>query len=184
MTKKKKLIMIFSIIGAVIIAATATVLIILLSKKKPEPETEKTPQCVAPEITVLDDGIYWANVANAQSYYYNYNNGEWTEAKDVIAFPSSEGDYTLRLKAIDGDGKDGKITEFAFKVAQMTIECERVDNALHFTGERIFFSVNGMEEGALDKSNILDFSNDTFGTKYTVQYYAKGGYFSKETNTI
>ena len=180
MTKKKKLILIFSIIGAVIIAATAIVLVILLTKKKPEPETKKTPQCVAPEITVLDDGIYWANVANAESYYYNYNAGEWTEANEMIAYPTEAGEYTLQLKAVDGEGKDGKVTEFAFTVAKMTVECERVDNALHFTGERVYFSVNGMEEGALGESNILDFSNDTFGTKYTVQYYAKGGYFSKE----
>ena len=182
MTKKKKLILIFSIIGAVILAATATVLIILLSKKKPEEETKKV-QCVAPEITVLDDGIYWANVENAESYYYNYNAGEWTEAKEVIAFPTSTGEYSLQLKAVDADGNDGKITTFAFKVAKMTVECERVDNALHFTGERIYYSVNGMEEGTLTESNILDFSNDTFGTKYTVAYYAKGGYYSKENNT-
>ena len=182
MTKKKKLILIFSIIGAVILAATATVLIILLSKKKPEEETKKV-QCVAPEITVLDDGIYWANVENAESYYYNYNAGEWTEAKEVIAFPTSTGEYSLQLKAVDADGNEGKITTFAFKVAKMTVECERVDNALHFTGERIYYSVNGMEEGTLTESNILDFSNDTFGTKYTVAYYAKGGYYSKENNT-
>lgn len=182
MTKKKKLILIFSIIGAVILAATATVLIILLSKKKPEEETKKV-QCVAPEITVLDDGIYWANVENAESYYYNYNAGEWTEAKEVIAFPTSTGEYSLQLKAVDADGNDGKITTFAFKVAKMTVECERVDNALHFTGERIYYSVNGMEEGTLTESNILDFSNDTFGTKYTVAYYAKGGYYSQENNT-
>ncbi len=183
MTKKKKLILIFSIIGAVILAATATVLIILLSKKKPEEQSQNI-QCVAPEITVADDGIYWASVANAESYYYNYNGGEWTEAKDVIAFPTSTGEYSLQLKAVDTDGNDGKITTFAFTVAKMTVECERVDNALHFTGERIYFSVNGMEEGTLTESNILDFSNDTFGTKYTVQYYAKGGYFSKEDNTF
>ena len=29
----------------------------------------------------------------------------------------------------------------------------------------------------------MDFSNDTFGTKYTVAYYAKGGYYSQENNT-
>ena len=183
MTKKKKLILIFSIIGAVILAATATVLIILLSqKKKPAPNPNEF-KCVAPEITVLDDGIYWANVENAESYYYNYNAGEWTEAKEVIAFPTSTGEYSLQLKAVDADGNDGKITTFAFKVAKMTVECERVDNALHFTGERIYYSVNGMEEGTLTESNILDFSNDTFGTKYTVAYYAKGGYYSQENNT-
>lgn len=184
MTKKKKLILIFSIIGAVIVAATATVLIIVLSKKKPEESGPNKPVCVAPEITVADEGIYWASVANAESYYYNYNAGEWTQTKEMIAFPTEAGEYTLQLKAVDSDGKDGKITTFAFNVAKMTVECERVDNTLHFNGERIYFSVNGMEEGALGENNILDFSNDTTGAKYTVQYYAKGGYFSKETNTF
>ena len=184
MTKKKKLILIFSILGAVIVAATATVLIVVLSKKKPEEEQTKKPICVAPEITVADEGIYWASVANAESYYYNYNNSDWAEAKDIIEFPESEGEYTLQLKAVDGDGRDGKITEFVFTVAKMTVECERVDNTLHFEGDRIFFSVNGMEEGMLSESKILDFSNDTTGTKYTVQYYAKGGYFSEEENTF
>lgn len=174
---KKRQSLIFTILSTIILAAA-------ISACQPKDEIpQKETQCVMPEITVLDEGIEWANVTGAESYYYNYNGGEWAEAQDIIAFPTVEGAYTLQLKAVDANGKDGKITTFAFQVAKLSATCERVDNTLRFTGEHIYFSVNGMEEGALEASNILDFSNDTAGTEYTVQYYAKGGYFSKENAT-
>lgn len=181
MTKKKKLILIFSIIGAVIVAAVATVLVIVLTKKKPDEESKA--QCVAPELVVSDDGIFWASVANATSYQYKFGDEAWAEAKEFIAFPTAEGEYTLYMKALDADGTDGKIAEFSFSVTKMTVSCEQIDNALQFEGERIYFSVNGMEEGALGEGNILDFSNDETGNTYTVQYYAKGGYWSSAEKT-
>ena len=76
---KKKWHLIFSIIATLIISVSVTA-----CKKD---DSDKKLQCVMPEITVLDEGIAWANVANAESYYYNYNGGEWLEAKEIIAFP-------------------------------------------------------------------------------------------------
>ena len=173
---KKKWSLIFSIIGVICVSLFANACT-LFNK------SSQQVQCVKPEITVLDEGIDWARVENAKSYYYKYNSGKWIEAKEIIAFPTVEGEHTLQLKAVDTSGKDGKITKFTFMVEKLSVECKRVDNMLTFTGENICFSVNGMEESVLGEENILDFSNDTVGAEYTVQYYAKGGYFSQENNT-
>ncbi len=176
MIKKKRILI--SIFATLLLALT-----ISACSFNPFGKSPQKAQCVMPEITVLDEGIEWASVTGAESYYYNYNGGKWTKAEERISFPTDVGEYTLQLKAVDADGIDGKIATFAFKVAKMSAECEQVDNTLHFNGERIYFSVNGTEEGLLGESNILDFSNDAAGAEYTVQYYAKGGYFSKENAT-
>ncbi len=138
---------------------------------------------VAPEITVVDDGIYWASVQDAEQYLYKFNNEEWKTAENKIEFPQTEGEYTLHLKTIDAEEIEGMTTELKFKVAKLTASCTNVDNSLVFEGERIYYSVNGGEEGELRATKILDFSVAPVGSEYTVRYYAKGAFWEEEIST-
>ena len=146
------------------------------------PETEISV-CVAPELTLSNEGILWASVIGAQSYQYKYGDGEWVTVTEKIAYPASAGEYILYVKAVDGQGRDGAVRERAFSVETMTVTCEQIDNAFSFTGENVYYTVNGGEEGLLGESKVLDFSAAPVGTDYTVVYYAKGGVWSETENT-
>ncbi len=138
---------------------------------------------VAPEITVDDQGIYWAGVADASKYSYKINDGAWQDAVEKISFPVTEGDYTLSLKSLDNNGKDGKITEMKFSVEKLTVKCSQVDNKILFEGDNIYYSVNNGDEGKVNESKTLDFSIATVGDEYSVSYYNKGEFWSKEQST-
>ncbi len=132
----------------------------------------------APELTIADDGIYWATITGATAYEYKYGNGEWMTAQLPLSFPTSDGEYVLYIKAVGNDGKEGLVKEFPFEVKTASASVTQVDNALVFEGDKIAYSVNGGEEGVLETNKTLDFSLADVGTKFSVSYYAKANYWS------
>ena len=133
----------------------------------------------APEISMADDGIYWANITGAVSYEYSYSEGQWVTAQLPLSFPTTDGDYRLSMRAVGENGKIGSVKEVAFKVRLATATATQADNSIIFHGDKIAYSVNGGEEGLLETDNkVLDFSQSDVGTEYTVSYYAKANYWS------
>ena len=149
-------------------------------------ETPK-PQLLAPEISAQDDGIFWTSAKNASGYKVRLNDGEWQNVSDEeksVDYPTEEGSYTLQVVSIGSGYSDSAPVEFSFYVDALTIaDCTQTDNALTFTNEHVYYSVNDGEYAALSENKTLDFSAAAVGTEYTVEYYSKGGFWQESNAT-
>ncbi len=182
-SKKSKLIFSLAVLGSLTAALGLAACGKGCDKEKDGSKTEsKLP---APEITATNDGLFWSEIETAKEYRYKWNeDGKWTKSKECFAeYPAAVGNYTLYVEALTSDGKSGRTTEFPLAVNTFDVSCQQVDNTLSFTGESVWYSVNGGEEAALDETSILDFTSAEVGTSYTVEYYAKGGVWVDETKT-
>lgn len=147
-------------------------------KKNEKPKTEILP----PEITATDEGLFWTGAEGATEYKYRFNGGEYQTAKAEerrVSFPEEQGEYTFEILSVKGKTKSVSVC-FSFTVAEQAVMCETDDNRLNFTGENVWYSVNGGEETPLGDRTDLDFSAAEIGESFTVEYYAKGGFWSQE----
>lgn len=152
-----------------------------------DPETPsgdgKPTQLLAPEISANDEGIFWTEVAYAQGYKIKLGEGEWqtVAASDrSYEFPETTGEYTFSVVATSSEISESAAASLAFSVKQATASVAQTDNVLTFTGDNIYYSVNGDEVGELSESNTLDFSASAVGTAYTIEYYTKGGFWQAD----
>lgn len=175
--KRKHLLATFAVLATL----TATAGFVACDDKKPAADNPLP----APEITATNDGIYWSEVQSAKEYRYKWNeDGSWKKTKTCeVEYPTTVGSYTLFVEALSSSGKAGRTTEFDVDVATYDVTCEQVDNTFVFTGESIYYSVNGGEETKLDDSLVLDFTAGSVGTTYSVEYYTKGGAWVAEEET-
>ena len=159
------------------------------SSCKKEDETSSgdgTPtQLLAPEISANDNGIFWTQVAYAEGYKIKLGDGEWqTVAADdrSYEFPETTGEYTFSVVATASERTQSDAASLAFNVKQAAASVTKTDNVLTFTGDNIYYSVNGGELGVLPESKILDFSSALVGTVYEIEYYSQGGYWMESEN--
>ena len=182
-SKKSKLILSLAVLGSL----TATLGLAACGKGcgKTEDENKTSSRLPAPEITATNEGLFWSEVQTAKEYRYKWNeDGNWTKSTECFAeYPATVGSYTFYVEALTNGGKSGRTTEFPLEVKTFDVSCQQVDNTFSFTGESVWYSVNGGEEAALDESLLLDFTAGEVGTSYTVEYYTKGGVWTDETKT-
>lgn len=146
-------------------------------------DNKKSTALPAPELIATDDGIHWASIANAKKYRVKLGDESWKDyaLDDCKAdYPVAVGDYTLSVAAVDANGKTGNAAEFNFSVKQEGAAHTQNGNTLSFTGENVWYSVNGEAEAELGDDGVLDFTAAAVGSKYSVSYYTKGGFWSQE----
>ena len=150
-------------------------------EREEEPSGDGKPtQLLAPELSANDNGIFWTQVAYAEGYKIKLGGGEWQTLQAderSFEFPDATGSYSFSVVATANGITESAAASISFDVKQASASVAQTDNVLTFTGDNIYYSVNGGEEGALGESQRIDFGAAAVGTEYSVEYYTKGGYW-------